>query len=520
MTSRDMDATLRAWTQARGDRPAPPSLREQVLVIPSTTPQQRRWLSQIPTVRFQTMFSATKFVLAGVIVALFGGFLLGDVLTQQSEVQAPAAGSSSAEPTPSRETLTLLWERVEIPAGMDYSSSLRSSTGTYLIARSPDQTIVSRDGLTWSEVPVQGKVIDAYGGTLVVADGDRLSTVQVAQEEGAPGERLLALDAMALPRRVSRAAGKPLIHTQTAYGPAGLVVVACDAKNCGSSTVWHTADGQSWERVYRSRRGELWEEVIATEDGFVARTDRGGDFTVMYSADGREWVRINEPSFARYWLVGSAPFGMVLQEPLLDTRNYGRLVVVTPDGLKPLAVPAEVEARWASTKLDSWGAGGLGLVGLGIADRIVSLSTDGATWHLDTLPDMVPRLLTGWNGYGRPILHVTEDVVFLETQVCLDSDGTEVVCSETEVEGHKGAWFRGTLSAYPSSPADPTVAASAQLDPVSAAEAGAATGAPGTFSPAGSFDKGRVEHAATLLSDGRVLVIGGLSAEIWEAGER
>ena len=37
--------------------------------------------TQSPKWRFRSMFSATKFVVAGAIVALFGGFLLAGVLT-------------------------------------------------------------------------------------------------------------------------------------------------------------------------------------------------------------------------------------------------------------------------------------------------------------------------------------------------------------------------------------------------------------------------------------------------------
>jgi hypothetical protein len=58
--------------------------------------------AQSPKWRFQSMFSATKFVVAGVIVALFGGFLLSGVLTQPSDEQLPAVGASAsaqAEPT-------------------------------------------------------------------------------------------------------------------------------------------------------------------------------------------------------------------------------------------------------------------------------------------------------------------------------------------------------------------------------------------------------------------------------------
>jgi len=54
-----------------------------------------------PKWRFQSMFSATKFVVAGAIVALFGGFLLSGVLMQQpAEETAPIVGASaSARPT-------------------------------------------------------------------------------------------------------------------------------------------------------------------------------------------------------------------------------------------------------------------------------------------------------------------------------------------------------------------------------------------------------------------------------------
>jgi hypothetical protein len=52
--------------------------------------------TQSPKWRFQSMFSATKFVVAGAIVALFGGFLLVGLLTQPSEESAPVVGASAS----------------------------------------------------------------------------------------------------------------------------------------------------------------------------------------------------------------------------------------------------------------------------------------------------------------------------------------------------------------------------------------------------------------------------------------
>ena len=412
------------------------------------------------------MFSATKFVAAGAIVALFGGFLLTGVLTQPSEEQAPAAVASasapaepthpvptslepSAEPSASEETTSLVWERVEVPAGMGYES-LRFSTGTYLIATSPRQTLVSRDGLSWSEVPVQGEIIASYAGTLVVADGDRLSTLRVAGDAGA-SEGLLTLDGLALPT------GASMLNSKIAYGPAGLMFVTCE-KSCGTfRTVWRTVDGRTWERVKKLPRGGF-EDVIATADGFVARTDLGGRWDVLYSRDGRTWRRVNGPIAHRYELVGSAPFGILLQKPDRDGSPTRALAIVTRHGLQPLRVPAEVKARWTNSEPDGWGAGGLGV--LGIFDGLVALSTDGTTWHLETLPDTVPHLRFGDNGDGRPLLHVTEDMVLLETTTCLEPEArpqipyptpavpgygdTEVDCPGLYGSGQKTVWFRGT----------------------------------------------------------------------------
>ena len=68
-----------------------------------------------PTEGGFTMFSALKFVAAGVIVALFGGFLLAGVLTtQQGDGVAPAAVTESPSPMTSEQLLSgMVTEEVE-----------------------------------------------------------------------------------------------------------------------------------------------------------------------------------------------------------------------------------------------------------------------------------------------------------------------------------------------------------------------------------------------------------------------
>jgi hypothetical protein len=104
----DMNAFERqvAFEVLRGAAPPRPVDVAAVFAAIPTATRSPRW-------RFQSMFSATKFIVAGAIVALFGGFLLAGVLTQPSEERMPAAVTGSPDPTDLLPGVDLLTEEVE-----------------------------------------------------------------------------------------------------------------------------------------------------------------------------------------------------------------------------------------------------------------------------------------------------------------------------------------------------------------------------------------------------------------------
>jgi hypothetical protein len=149
-----------------------------------TTTRPSKW-------RFQSMFSATKFVVAGVIVALFGGFLLTGVLTQKGEESVlPAGASASPEAIPS-DSFTL---PAEIPEGIESGSldtplgparwvhlqgdhttmpddpALLPAPGGYVVLdESPPELWSSPDLFTWTKEPLPFR--EAEWARLTLANG-------------------------------------------------------------------------------------------------------------------------------------------------------------------------------------------------------------------------------------------------------------------------------------------------------------------------------------------------------------
>ncbi len=92
MNERDLELTLRAIGHDHLRQSAPARLHDRIRHV-SETPTRGGFVPR-PTWRFQSLVSATKLVVAGVIVALVGGFLASGVLTRPAAV--PGAGPTDA----------------------------------------------------------------------------------------------------------------------------------------------------------------------------------------------------------------------------------------------------------------------------------------------------------------------------------------------------------------------------------------------------------------------------------------
>ena len=113
--------------------------------------------TQSPMWRFQSMISAAKFVVAGAIVALFGGFLLAGVLTQPNEGEVPAAVTDSPAPVTTPDLLPgvdLVTEEVEPGVYRVLSDGVRElaaprGEGSFTVF----DLVVGHDGGVWRVGP-------------------------------------------------------------------------------------------------------------------------------------------------------------------------------------------------------------------------------------------------------------------------------------------------------------------------------------------------------------------------------
>lgn len=104
MNEHELDLSLRAIGASRTQLAAPPGLRARVRAVPLDSPSVRGPLPRL-TWRFLDMFSATKFVVGGAIVALLGGVLYASTLTSPP----PEGPGVAASPSPSPGQAAIGW---------------------------------------------------------------------------------------------------------------------------------------------------------------------------------------------------------------------------------------------------------------------------------------------------------------------------------------------------------------------------------------------------------------------------
>jgi hypothetical protein len=140
--------------------------------------------TRAPGGRFHVMFSATKFVLAGAIVALFGGFLLAGVVTQPGDDGLPAVGApASAQAGRTEATASEPMTDVETDAPTTTTDLL---PGTDLVTEeiAPGVSRVLSDGLRDLSGHVQDVAVNAEGEVwLELGSPRKWSVVRL----GAPG---------------------------------------------------------------------------------------------------------------------------------------------------------------------------------------------------------------------------------------------------------------------------------------------------------------------------------------------
>ncbi len=132
----------------------------------------------------QSVFSATKFVVAGAIVALFGGFLLAGILGIRPDEAGPATSTPLSEPyvLPSKlpddlESGVLetpvgpaRWVRVkDAPANPSLMESVATDDGFAVLDHWSNRLWHSPDLLSWTELPMPAEA--EYGGILDRAAG-------------------------------------------------------------------------------------------------------------------------------------------------------------------------------------------------------------------------------------------------------------------------------------------------------------------------------------------------------------
>lgn len=457
--------------------------------IEAEIPSRPPWRGSVrradgPGLRFGSLFNATKFVVAGVVVALFGGFLLASVLTQPRGDARPGVGPSASPTAQVEPTQEAISEHQPAPTDADTEQ-----------ADSTEQAVVPG---TFSTAATLSEARWFHTATLL-RDG-RVLVVGGAGPNGYRGSAEI-WDPETASFSPTRSLADPRAdHTATLL-PDGRVLIVGGCCQPESGDMLNSA--------------EVWDPETDTFTPAGSLAEAHGEHTATLLPDGRVLIvggyrRVQHyAQTAELWDPETESFGPA--DLLAATRYHhtatllsdGRVLIVGGEGAGYNAQIADPPAEvWDPVTGSSSPAGSLAE---GRFQHTATLLRDGRVlvvgghWHdgasiyaRTSLAEVWDPMPASFGPAGSPLVEARRG----HTATLLPDGRVLVIGGDTDSSGKY------------------TIHASAEIwDPDTA-----------SFSPAGSLAEGRAYHTATLLPDGRILVAGGgadgddvvATAEIWE----
>jgi hypothetical protein len=306
-----------------------------------TATQSQKW-------RFQSMFSATKFVVAGAVVALFGGFLLTGVLTQPSDDRPPVVGASASVATQAEPTDAATSEpdtTTDVDADRTTTPDLLPGVDLVTEEVEPGVYRVLNDGVRdladgWpDELQISKRnVVAGRDGSvwLFRPDPETDHESSVFFKLGAPQER---------------ADWTIWVYDDGVVGPDGVMWYATtDRQQRVPEPRLRSFDGADWSDYPAAEDGGVVTGVEVTSDGAVWTTTQTGDRRRMSAArwDRGEWQRLggrvpaNAQRRAGSWghHVSMTDDGDVWLLPSGPSGNDAGIFRNAGSGWKPIAPPS------------------------------------------------------------------------------------------------------------------------------------------------------------------------------------